>query len=258
MKHESVDKFFQDKLQHHRKAVPGAAWSRIATQLNHGTPVRKIHRRWALLAAAVLLFAIANITGWYFYQAPDTLQTYQPPRPHHTPAPPTPPSLNTIAPPQMANTAPTPQSIQPAQAHATMPVQQPTPAKAIISQPEQTPALPATTAPTTTIESTPIYTAPPTLATTTTTTPPSEKVPTSSSSFKLVIHVDEANAKYLDKNALAQATESHQKSSGIKKLLNKAYELKENPNALGSLRQMKNEILALNFQDDKHHDTHNE
>lgn len=85
-----------------------------------------------------------------------------------------------------------------------------------------------------------------------------ENIPTASSqpeedesSFKLVITADYVEQKYLNKNVVAEATEEEEKSSGLMKLLNKAYDLKSNKNPLGELRQKKNEILALNLQKDK-------
>lgn len=69
--------------------------------------------------------------------------------------------------------------------------------------------------------------------------------------FKLVIEADEVNAKYLNKKSFAQATREEQKSSRLRKLLDKAYDLKNNQDPFGELRQKKNEILALNIQGDK-------
>jgi hypothetical protein len=73
-------------------------------------------------------------------------------------------------------------------------------------------------------------------------------------SFKLVLKADEVSKKYLDKNSLADATDGKPKASGLKKLLDKANDLRNNQNPFGDLRQKKNEILALNFQGDRKHD----
>jgi hypothetical protein len=67
----------------------------------------------------------------------------------------------------------------------------------------------------------------------------------------LVLSVEEVNSKYLDKEALAKATSAQKKSSTFRKLLNKAYDLKNNQDPFGELRQKKNEILALNFKSEK-------
>jgi hypothetical protein len=70
-------------------------------------------------------------------------------------------------------------------------------------------------------------------------------------SYKLIIEADEVNQKYLNKGSLVHATSREGNPSGIKKLLDKAQDLKNNQDPIGDLRQMKNEILALNFQENK-------
>ena len=69
--------------------------------------------------------------------------------------------------------------------------------------------------------------------------------------FKLVIEAGEVNEKYLTKRTVAKATSQDDNSSGIKKLLDKANDLKNNQDPFGDLRHMKDEILALNFQSNK-------
>ena len=58
-------------------------------------------------------------------------------------------------------------------------------------------------------------------------------------------------SEYLNKNDLADATSEDKKPSTLKKLLKKANDLNTNQDPLGELRQKKNEILALNFRNDK-------
>ncbi len=70
-------------------------------------------------------------------------------------------------------------------------------------------------------------------------------------SITLIYAVEEVNEKYLDKKSLAEATHEEKKPSTFKKLLDKAYDLKYNQDAIGELRQKKNEILALNFKNEK-------
>ncbi|HEX6889366.1 MAG TPA: hypothetical protein VF141_01690 [Chryseolinea sp.] len=57
--------------------------------------------------------------------------------------------------------------------------------------------------------------------------------------------------EYLDKKSLEEATSDSKKSSTLKKLLKKANDLTNNQDPFGELRQMKNEILALNFKNEK-------
>lgn len=68
---------------------------------------------------------------------------------------------------------------------------------------------------------------------------------------KIIFSAEDIDNKYLDKEALAEATSDEKKSSTLKKLLDKAYDLKYNQDPFGDLRQKKNEILALNFKTDK-------
>jgi hypothetical protein len=70
-------------------------------------------------------------------------------------------------------------------------------------------------------------------------------------SVTIVLTSAEVNEKYLNKKALAEATSDEKKPSTLRKLLDKAYDLKHNQDPLGELRQKKNEILALNFKSDK-------
>ncbi len=71
-----------------------------------------------------------------------------------------------------------------------------------------------------------------------------------SPSMTLVYTVSEVN-EYLNKKALFEATSEDKKPSTFKKLLKKANDLKTNQDAFGDLRQKKNEILALNFKNEK-------
>ena len=71
-----------------------------------------------------------------------------------------------------------------------------------------------------------------------------------SSSITITITAEETD-KYLNKNAIAEATSKERKSSTFKKLLKKANELTSNQDPFGDLRVKKNEILALEFKNDR-------
>ncbi|HTF17848.1 MAG TPA: hypothetical protein VK658_07235 [Chryseolinea sp.] len=71
-----------------------------------------------------------------------------------------------------------------------------------------------------------------------------------SQSVTLTYTADDVSA-YLDKNVDGEATDDDKKQSTLKKLLQKANDLKTNQDPFGELRQRKNEILALNFKNDK-------
>jgi hypothetical protein len=67
----------------------------------------------------------------------------------------------------------------------------------------------------------------------------------------IIFSADEVNQKYLDKNAIVEATSKGKGPSALKKLVDKAFDLKHNQDPLGDLREKKNEILAFNFKNEK-------
>ncbi len=70
-------------------------------------------------------------------------------------------------------------------------------------------------------------------------------------SVTIVISAEETLA-YVNKNVKGDATPEEKKTSTLKKVLKKASELKNNDqDPIGDLRQMKDELLALNFKSDK-------
>ncbi|NJM25281.1 MAG: hypothetical protein HC859_07115 [Bacteroidia bacterium] len=80
---------------------------------------------------------------------------------------------------------------------------------------------------------------------------PAIDVATEEDNMTITLTVEEVNEKYLTKKTIADATTPEKKSSTLRKLLDKAYDLKHNQDPVGELRQKKNEILALNFKNDK-------
>lgn len=77
---------------------------------------------------------------------------------------------------------------------------------------------------------------------------------TEAGNFKLIMDAHEVNKKYLNEPLTEEATIREKKSSAWRKLLSKAHELKTNQDPFGELRQAKNEILALNFKNEKNRD----
>jgi hypothetical protein len=68
--------------------------------------------------------------------------------------------------------------------------------------------------------------------------------------IRIVMSIAETN-EYLIKNTNSDATSEDKKSSTLKRVLKKASDLKNNQDPFGDLRQMKNELLALNFKSEK-------
>lgn len=63
----------------------------------------------------------------------------------------------------------------------------------------------------------------------------------------ILISAEEANAKYLNQQYIADATSENKKSSKIRNLFEKAQDL----DPIGEIRQFKNEVLAMNFRNEK-------
>jgi hypothetical protein len=83
------------------------------------------------------------------------------------------------------------------------------------------------------------------------TIPTEEPVLETDNAVTLVYSAEEVNSKYLNKDQETEATSDDKKTSTLRKLLEKAYDLKHNQDPFGELRQKKNEILALNFKNEK-------
>ncbi len=77
------------------------------------------------------------------------------------------------------------------------------------------------------------------------------------SGIYLVYTAEEVNQKYLRQQPEEDATSAEKKSSRIQMLMRVANNLKNSDNGLGDLRQMKDEIFALNFIDEKKQQTKN-
>lgn len=67
----------------------------------------------------------------------------------------------------------------------------------------------------------------------------------------IIVAVAEVNQKYLRTLPEEEATNADVSTSSFRKLLDKAASLKNNDTGLSELRQKKNEILALNFRNEK-------
>lgn len=249
---QQPDKLFREKLEGFHKPAPTAAWNKIEA----GLQKKNNKVIWFRVAAALLLIAVAAFLIWTTQSAPAE---------------------------QVANKAKSKKIVEPAKQSQDQPAApeqtfiQPEQHKEPVAQtkikkvkrnnknhpstpqPEQQPVI--VEAPSdielvsfipdaineidSAIDETPITEA--TVIATTT----EEEVKKGEESRVLVFSVEEVDSKYLDKEALAKATSAQKKSSTFRKLLNKAYDLKNNQDPFGELRQKKNEILALNFKSEK-------
>ena len=245
---DQPDKFFRDKLTGFQPPVSVEAWNRVSRNLGRKTD----QRLWLKVAAGLLLFAAAGMLIFPLQQDDAALHL----------------SENT-APVKKLGPAPPEKSI-PEQSEAnvqkeihTSPVaagpqdegstqrrkqkkEDPRPVPASEPPPAEHHAIAATETPLAdhagiAEEGSPETQRAPAAA------PPAEK-----ENITIVFTAQEVNEKYLKKkNDVAEATSETKESSTWRKLLDKAYDLKRNQDPLGNLRQKKNEILALNFKNDK-------
>jgi hypothetical protein len=246
---QQPDKLFREKLENFSKAVPASAWSRV----EKGLDKKKNKGLWLKVAASLLLLAVAAILLW-----PDQ---------------PTEKNSNLVAEKSIPHSQP--ESVRKNESKVIdKPVVTPSEEKSkqpsdsrkrrkarVKDQPQKKSASPGiemsgeksrveeisiTEVPKEKIAviTKPVIPVP--LEITEETTSHKEE-----SGVTLVYTAEEVNAKYLDKKSLAEATSAEKKPSTLRKLLDKAYDLKHNQDPFADLRQKKNEILALNFKNEK-------
>jgi hypothetical protein len=253
---QQPDKFFRDKLENYQQPAPPRAWDKIEAELE-----KKTHKGlWWKIAASLLLTALVSYTVWIGMTKPDATQTAVTTKPEtekpvqKEPSPASPTAESTtpaISPPVKKDPASAGVALESKRNHTT-----PAPHKTKL--PRQTekkeapesadipPGEPAYTndvVSSVAVETSSPQTSAPVVAET--------SVPNAGPK-KIVLTITAAESeKYLDKVALAEATSDEKKPSTFQKLLKKADDLKNNQDPFGELRQRKNEILALNFKNEK-------
>ncbi|HEY5744665.1 MAG TPA: hypothetical protein VIU12_01205 [Chryseolinea sp.] len=255
---QQPDKFFRDKLENYQQPAPARAWDKIEAELE-----KKTHKGlWWKIAASLLLTAMVSYTLWIGMTKPDANQTATTTEPkkekptQKETSPTTPTAESTapvISPPAKKDPAAAGVALESKRSHTITG----TPKKALPRQaekkeaPESTDVSPSEPAYTSNvvnsvaaIETSAPQASAPVVAET--------HVPVNAAPKKIMITITAAESeKYLDKVALAEATSNEKKPSTFQKLLKKADDLKNNQDPFGDLRQRKNEILALNFKNEK-------
>jgi hypothetical protein len=239
---QQPDKFFRDKLHGYEKSISSEAWNRIAQNLDQ----KKGRGLWVKVAAAIALLATTGILLYPALRSDNTIAITE----KITPAP-VDERATVTSPPAIADTT------QPAEKNdaqqtnkTTLHPQQPIhrnklQRKKSATAPDEGLQIPEVAS----ADIQPVEKPKedePVVATTST----EEKVIEQSSGVTIVFSTEEVN-KYLTKNEDIDATSHDKSSSTFKKLLDKAYDLKHNQDPLGGLRQKKNEILAMNFRNEK-------
>jgi len=251
---QPLDNFFREKLEHVHKPAPAAAWDKI----DAGLEDRQRKGLWLKIAASLLIVATASFILWPRQQdatqmadrskSKKNIPQASPKPKDSAPTLPPAPSLPAVTINPAPVTKPQVKKQRPAapagvDIHDLSEQDQPS----IAYEDHETPQVVTGSAPA--YESAvPVQPAPASadvvLADAATEEETDEAV-------TLVYSADEINEKYLDKEALAKATSAQKKPSTFRKLLEKAYDLKNNQDPMGGLRQRKNEILALNFKSEK-------
>lgn len=244
---EQPDKFFRDKLEGYHPSPPAAAWDRIEANL-----AKKNHKViWLRVAAAVALLACAAYLLWPAgdsapaptvadkNQTPNTVEKELEKGAAEKQVPVTDDDNQQPARTQMAQNV-TKKQIKPNKQAA---IEAPVPV-AVNKQEQQEPSQVETIADETITEVAVNDAA-------TETVPQILEQESKEDNMIITLTAEEVNEKYLTKKTIADATTQEKKSSTLRKLLDKAYDLKHNQDPVGELRQMKNEILALNFKNDK-------
>jgi len=244
---QQPDKLFRDKLQDYQPAVSPAAWNRVSGNLGKKTD----RMLWLKIAAGLLLLAVAGILLF-----PTDRQGL--------------PSLVSEKTEKLKEEAPVKQGkVLSEESVAPEPDKsRSTPAPVVEDAPasrEKRKAQPDRAVPSPVTE-----TIPSELPVATTEAPleeiqnhveadpgvinePLAGVPSAQTENLIIVYsAQEVDEKYLaKKNTDTEATSEEKETSTWRKLLDKAYDLKHNQDPLGNLRQKKNEILAMNFKNDK-------
>ena len=238
MNQQQPDKFFREKLQHYQKPAPQGAWNRIESALEKKTAPKF---EWWKIAAVFFLVAGAAYLLWFndtsstpppLARAEDQATEIPEKQEEEKPKALVGDQMSGAAENKNHETSPPPSVSRVPQA-TNLEVKSPTAMKSepiAAEEPDPGSQLP----PQETVSPTVIH----------------SETQVTKSTITLTFSSDETS-QYLNKNALAEATSNEKKPSSLKKFLKKANDLKSNQDPFGDLRERKNEILALNFKNDK-------
>lgn len=250
---QQPDKLFRDKLEGFHKPAPSAAWNKIEA----GLQKKNNKAIWLRVAAAVLIVAVAAFLIWANNStttspqiAKDSDNQKETPVQKENKVEINTDKKETIEEPEQGTSiaSTTPEKIK--RRRKNQPVgTKSVEAPVVVEEPAIEELISFTPSVGNSVDSSDIVT--PIVEDVIVAQNTIEQSQESDQSRVLVFSVEEVDAKYLDKEALAKATSAQKKSSTFRKLLNKAYDLKNNQDPFGELRQKKNEILALNFKSEK-------
>ncbi len=224
---QPVDSFFNKKLKNHSAEAPASAWDRIDANLSQ----KKKPVVWLKIAAGLSLLMVA---GFIIYTSVNTpLEQIA--------------EVKEISP--VKTESPTVESTTPAlPAQEDTHTQTPAAETSALKHPNKKSKIPEA------LEVHEVVITPVTMIaensidhTDYTNTIKENPIETKNQNTTIHISVEEANAKYLDEQFIADATPENKKPSKLRNLFEKAQEM----DPIGEIRQLKNEVLALNFRNEK-------
>ncbi len=242
---QQPDNLFRDKLENVQLTAPATAWSKIEAGLDK-TSKKAI---WLKIAAGIAVFAVAGILLWIMpSENGDVLATESadtqteslalqsnPEVQESTPENPV-VSMHTEPQQKQEQAKPTNKKIEAAQQNHTLLAQSSTPLEENTNNFTAIAIVPYVDVD--------VVADPSTSKTEAFTEEPTRSV-------YLVYTANEVNEKYLREPSTVDATSDDKKTSRIQMLMSVANNLKNGDGGLTDLRQMKDEIFALNFLDDK-------
>jgi hypothetical protein len=247
-----IDKLFRDKLEQHSLEAPPLAWDKIESAL----PKKNKSFIWLKVAASLLVLITAAILLWPQEQSTTAVIAYDKPVEKN---------LNNKVKDQEKTSQPTqsPKSNNEKKEGKTetkkdtqsskKPAQQKTPPP-VVNFSKQEPLIAVNdhmdSKHETVVEETKTHAVVNPQEVLSTTTETSVAANLNQKSNTLVLAASDVS-KYLNKNLISDATTEEENTSSFRKLLDKASDLKNSETGLSELRQKKNEILALNFRNDK-------
>lgn len=229
---QPIDSLFNKKLKEHQVVAPASAWDRIDSNLNKG---KRPVMFWLQIAAGIAVLIAIGITIYtYTNQAVQPLAEIQKSIPKVE-------TENTVQTPAIATTQANPiEEPLPANVQEAKEVKHYTKNTSVQAQLAHTETpLQKELTPEIIIEPTVV------VAENVAITP--VEIVSENPTQTIMISAEEANAKYLNEQYVADATNENKKSSKLRNLFEKAQDL----DPIGEIRQLKNEVLALNFRNEK-------
>jgi hypothetical protein len=226
---QQPDNLFREKLENLRLEVPANAWSRIEAGLDK--PSYK--GLWMKIAAGLLLLAVAGVLIWNV-TGKEEIKTLASSPPDEK-----------IGIDESANNKVNEQAL----ALNDKPKQEFS--KSVMEKKNRTSPLAASTTLASETQTKAVTSTTETVATEISTPETNQTLSETQTAVYLVYTAEEVNQKYLRKPPEDDATQEDKKSSRMQMLMGVAMNLKNGDGGLGDLRQIKDEILALNFLDEK-------